>query len=153
MKRFLLCLTTAAALTGGLAQAANIQIVGGWATTINASLLVAGAGSNLQSSVTSIAGESVVSLSGAPKDWVVLARLMPGAWHPQVTLQVRRSSAGSGSGFVTGGESFISLTSTNTIIFSGEGHRDGVAIQYRLTGMSCQVAPGTYSAPILFTVQ
>jgi hypothetical protein len=153
MKKVLLGLAAVAAIFGGVARAGDIDVLGTWITIINASHLQAGAGSNLQSNITSIGGVSILSLKGFPKDWVVLARLTPGSSSPHVSLQVRRSSAGIGPGFITGGESFISLSSTNTVIFSGEGSRDGVALQYRLSGMSTDVTPGTYNAPILFTVE
>jgi hypothetical protein len=139
----------------GLAQGAGITAIGGWLQMLNTSFLLAGAGSNLQSSVVSIAGSTVIDLSGAGGSWTVRARLSPGLWDSNVTLQVRRASdgIGLGSSSIVGGESFIDVTTTDTLFFTGKGNRTGVALQYRLTGLSCQVPPGTYTAPVIFTVE
>lgn len=151
MKR-VLHMALIAVLLSGVASGDSITSIGNWTQTINASHLVAGAGSNLQSSLASISGTTTIDVNGA-QNWTVLARRGTGPWSSGVTLQIKRTSAGSGAGTISGGEDFIDINTSNVTIFSGRSHRNGVALQYRLTGLSCTVPPGTYSAPIIFTVQ
>lgn len=143
----------------GIAQGADINAVGSWTQTITVANLTAGPGSDLPSGFDSISGATTVSVYGLPSGWNVLVRRGAGSFGSGVQLFVRRTSNGSppgGSppGIIAGGESFIEVTGTDKLFFLGTSIRDGIGIQYRLTGISCRtVTPAAYSAPIIFTVQ
>lgn len=143
----------------GIAPGADISAVGGWTQTITVANLTAGAGSDLPSDFDSISGATTISVLGLPSGWNVLVRRGSGSFGSGVQLFVRRTSNGSPPGgapigSISGGESFIEVTGTDTVFFSGSSIRNGIGIQYRLTGISCTtVTPATYSAPIIFTVQ
>jgi len=145
--------TVAALLLCGIAQGADITTLGSWTETITAANLVAGAGSDLQSSYESTSGTTTVSVHGPPGNWTVLARRGAGSWHSNVTLYIKRTSDGVGTGTISGGEAYVELTGSDTAIFTCTNQRISVAMQYKLTGVSCDITPSTYSAPIIFTVQ
>ena len=57
-----------------------------------------------------------------------------------------------GNGTITGGASYVELTSVDTDLFTGSGDRISVAVQYKLTGVSVQVSPDIYNTSIIFTI-
>jgi hypothetical protein len=150
MLRGLALLRTLAAVTLG---AADISSSGNWTEMIDASDLVAGAGSDVASQYESGSGTATLTISNtAGASWRILARRSDGTWHNNFVLSVRRTSDGSGSGAVIGGSSYIQLSTLDTEIFSGSGDRSSIAVQYKLTGMSKNVSPNLYSSGITFVL-
>lgn len=131
------------------AGAADISVLGTWSEVIDASDLAGGAGSKIaeQSATTTVD----VSNTGSGS-WRVLARISENTWNGSLVLSIRRTSGGSGSGSISGGESHIQLTATDTEIFSGSGDRSAIGIETRLSGISLNVQPNAYSAGIVFTI-
>ena len=138
-----------ALLFAGSSFAADLTSSGSWFKLLSASDLTAGAGSGLPTNLESVSGVTVLNLS-AVGPWEVKARKGNGLPNG-VTLWVRRTSAGTGSGTVEGGEAFVELGSSDSSIFSGSGDRSNISIQYKVTGLSVAVAPGSYTSPIIFT--
>ena len=134
-------------------HAADLVSSGDWTATITASNLVSGAGSNLQSQVQSLAGVTTLTISNAPGSWTLRVRRTGSPWSGAVALFVKRTSAGSGSGSISGGDSFVEVTGTDVEIFNGSEARSNVALQFKLTGLSVGVSPASYLASIVFTVQ
>ncbi len=126
---------------------------GDWTQKLNAGHLVSGAGSNLPTQVQSLAGATILSISNAPGAWTVRVRRAGGPWHGNVTLFVKRTSAGAGSGSVSGGDGFVEVTGSDTVLFSGSGARSNIALQFKLTGLSAGISPANYLSSIVFTVQ
>jgi hypothetical protein len=139
-------------LTAG-GRAADITVAGDWFRTIDKTDLTAGAGSDLASQYESATGVTTVSIantSGAT--WRVTARRSDATWNSNVSLWVKRTSDGSGSGSISGGTTYVQLSALDTEVFSGTGDRSNVTLQFKLTGMSKSVAPGTYSTTVIYTV-
>ncbi len=138
------------------AEAIDISAAGGWSETINQSDLVSGAGSQLIDTYESTTGGTVIDVSSCTDDadnWRVdVRRLDDGGWHGDFILYLKRTSDGSGNGSVSGGLSYVEITTTDTQLFLGAGDRDGMELQYRLTGMSTAASPDNYSQTIVFTV-
>ena len=134
-------------------HAADLVSNGDWAETITASNLVSGAGSNPQSQLQSMAGVTALTISNAPGSWTLRARRSGGPWSGAVSLFVKRTSAGSGSGSIAGGDSFVEVTGSDVEIFNGSEARSNVALQFKLTGLSVGVSPASYLSSIVFTVQ
>lgn len=143
-------------LTATEAEAIDISAAGGWNETVNQSDLVAGAGSQLIDTYEGTTGGTVIDVSNCTDDadnWRVdVRRIDDGDWHGDFILYVKRTSDGSGSGSVSGGLSYVEITTTDTQLFIGAGDRDGMELQYRLTGMSTAASPDNYSQTIVFTV-
>lgn len=133
--------------------AADITVTGGWMETINASFLTAGAGSDLASQIESASGITVVTIANAPGNWTLRARKSGSGGHPDVTIHVRRSSSGSGTGSISGGTSFVALGGSDAEIFTGTEARENISLQFKLSGISKSIPPATYLSSIIFTVQ
>ena len=134
-------------------RAADITVAGDWLRTITKTDLTAGAGSDLASTYESDAGVTTVAIANTSGGaWRVSLRRADGTWNSNVSLWVRRSSTGSGSGTISGGTTYVQLAALDTEVFSGTGDRSSVTLQFKLTGMSKNVAPGTYSTTVVYTV-
>jgi len=137
------------------AEAIDISAVGSWSDTIDASDLQAGAGSNLIDTYESVAGATVLTISnttGNTDNWRVDVRRTDTAWHSNLHLYVKRTSDGSGSGSISGGLSYIEITTIDSQFFLGAGDRSGINLKYKLTGMSVSVPPNAYSTTVTYTV-
>ena len=138
------------------AQALDIFATGDWSSlSIGAGDLVAGAGSDLTGSYASGSSATVLDLTGATgftDAWRVDVRRSDATWDDNVTLSVQRTSDGTGIGSIADGLSYQPVEALDTDFFSGTGDRSGIEIQYRLEGVSIQVAPTTYSTSVIFTV-
>ena len=149
MKRHLLALLVSSITT--MAPAAELESLGAWTETINVANLLGGAGSTF-SNPESVAGITTLSVTFPTVTWRVYARLNGGNWNPNVGLWIQRASNGSGIGSITGGTSYVQLTTTNTELFSGVLSRTNISLRFKSSGQSSSVVPGNYQAPILFTV-
>ena len=133
--------------------AVDIATVGDWAESHNAGDLTSGAGSDLPSSITSISGVTTLAVSNVSGAWHVKVRRSGSTWDSHFTLYIRRTSAGIGSGSISGGDSYIEVTSTDTEIFTGSDPRSAIAVQYKITGTNHHTPPATYLSTLTFTVQ
>jgi hypothetical protein len=137
-------------------EAIDLSATGGWNETVSESDLTSGAGSDLVGNYESTNDATNITISdciGDSDNWRVDVRWVDeGSWHGDFALYVKRTSDGAGSGSVSGGLSYIEITSTDVEFFSGAGDRSNIAIQYQLTGMSINVSPTNYNTTIIFTV-
>lgn len=136
---------------GAGAAAADLTAFGQWTESLTAQNLITGAGSGLQNP-ESTAGVIALSVTNPLVTYRVRARLSSGSWDSSVGIWIKRTSAGSGPGTISGGTSYIQLTSSDVEIFSGTLDRANVSLQCKTTGLSTAVRPGTYQSPIIFTV-
>jgi hypothetical protein len=137
-------------------EAIDLSAAGGWNENVNASDLVSGVGSNLVDTYESTTNATNVNISncmGDSDNWRVdVRRVDEGGWYGGFALYVKRTSDGTGNGFVSDGFDYIEITSTDTPFFTGAGDRSNINIQYQLTGMSINVSPNNYHTTIMFTV-
>ncbi|MBM3475550.1 MAG: hypothetical protein FJX75_19975 [Armatimonadetes bacterium] len=141
------------AVWSGSARAAGITAVGGWSRPITADDLLAGAGSDLVTLYESVSNATLLSLDEPFfTRWRVSVRKADTTWDPTLALYVRRTGNGTGFWPVSGGTSYQLVTDTDTVLFSGIGDRNSVPVQYKLSGVSVQLTPRTYSATVTFTV-
>ena len=140
-------------LFGQFTHGADLTSMGDWVETITATNLAAGAGSDLQPQLESISGVTILTISNAPGAWVLRGRLSGASGHGNVSVQVKRTSTGGGTGSIDGGTTYTELTGLDSEIFSGTESRESISLQFKLTGLSCHVSPATYFSSIIFTVQ
>jgi hypothetical protein len=126
--------------------------MGDWTETLTASHLAAGAGSDLSNQLESIAGVTTLTISDAPGDWKIRARRSSSRWNDNFALFVKRTSAGSGSGSISGAESYVEITGNDVEILAGSEDRSSISLQFKLTGLASNVAAATYLSSIIFTV-
>ncbi len=134
--------------------AISITVTGSWLETIDKNDLLYGAGSDLQSTYTSVSGQVSIDISGtsgASDAWRVDIRKVDNTWNGNLHPYVMRTSAGTG-GSVSGGTSYQEVTDINTSFFSGSGDVTGINVQLRLAGASIQISPSSYSTVLYYTV-
>ncbi len=129
----------------------DVSASGGWSETIDVGDLVSGAGSDLTDAYVSSASATTISVTYAGS-WRIDAKRTDSIWHADYTLFGQRTSAGSGSGSIAGGLSYQSISTSDATFFSGTQDRSSVDIQYKLTGMSVNAQPATYSTTVTFTM-
>jgi uncharacterized membrane protein YgcG len=136
----------------GQAEAGNVNISasGGWNFTIDASDLISGPGSDIRDK-ESAPNASLLTVSATGFSWRVDVRRADTSWNGNLTLYLRRTSDGTGSGIVFGGSSYIPVGIANSLFFSGSGSRSGMGGQYKL-GSSVKVPPGSYGTTVIYTI-
>lgn len=146
-------LALAAVLPLGLAVAADIAIGGDWQSALGAADLTAGAGSDIRSPVDSAATQTLIDISATGgMAWVVRLRRADTRWPAGVTLAVRRTSEGSGPGGIGGGTDWMAVGASDSVLFSGSGERSGIALQFRLQGVSIAQPPDAYATRLTYSV-
>ncbi|MEN6369829.1 MAG: hypothetical protein ABFD77_09050 [Thermotogota bacterium] len=121
---------------------------------IGAADLVAGAGSALRSTYESATDQISVTISdtaGSGDAWRVDVRRVDGTWNDDVNLWIVRTSDGTG-GAVTGGTSYVQVTTSDQTFFSGSDDVSDITCRLRLTGVSIAVPPGSYGTTVWLTV-
>lgn len=139
----------------GEARAMDLTASGTWATTIDATNLLAGAGSELESSDQSATSQIVLEISatgGSTDTWRLDVRRADSSWPSALALWVRRTGGGSGAGSIDGGLSWVEVGSTDTSFFSGEGNRDSIPVQLRITGLSLGLSPDSYLSTVHYSL-
>lgn len=95
---------------------------------------------------------NITGTNGSADAWQVRVRKNGVSRLQGVTLYVKRTEDGSGSGTVRGGTSYTAVETSDVDFFDGCGDRTGITVQYKVSGISVNVPPGTYSTVITFTV-
>jgi len=133
----------------------DITTTGSWSEYIDVDDLQSGAGSDLTDTYTSAVDEVTLDIdntTGSSDSWRVDVSRADTDWPTGVRLYVQRTSAGTGSGSISGGGTYSEVTSSDTTFFSGAGDRTGIDIQLRITGMSLSVSPDTYLTTVTYSV-
>lgn len=127
-----------------------------WNLTVNSSNLgpPAEAGQQLTSTYTSATVTSTLTVTGAgnSQPWRINIRKSDGSWNSQFSLEIERTSDGSGSGTITPDPGFIQVRDTDTVFITGTGNRKDMNCLYRLSNITLLVPPGNYSTTIIFTL-
>lgn len=134
--------------------APKITVTGSWTQAIGESNLTAGAGSTLTSTYTSSTSAVTLNISNTGGGaWSVKVRKTDTSWPAGVTLYVKRTANGTGTGTITGGTAFMQVTNSDNSFSSGTKNRTGITCQFQITGMSLNVDPASYLSTVVFTVQ
>ena len=124
--------------------------------TIDVSDLQAGAGTDLNPDYYSAANAISIDVSGTTgieDQWRVDVRKVDTTWHSNLHLHTRRTSDGDASpANISGGSSYQEMSGTDQQFFTGEGDIIGIEAQLKLSGVSVQIPPNTYSTTVYFTV-
>jgi hypothetical protein len=136
------------------AEAADITVSGNWFETVDQADLAAGAGSDLRSPIESNAGQATLDIANTlGGNWTVRARKSETFWPSGVSVAVKRTSEGNGTGSISGGTAYLTLTGTDQTLFTGTGDRSGVQLQLQTDDLSVSHAPDNYSLTITYTVE
>jgi len=136
-----------------LAEAANITIVGIWSWTVGPGDLQGGPGSELNTTYESPANQVTMSVRGSGNiGWRVEVLRIDSNWHANFLLDIRRTGSGRGPGTVSGGTTYLTITTMSQSFVTGSGNRWGIPLQERLSGVSVSIPPATYTTTIQYTV-
>jgi len=131
----------------------TITVIGSWSQTIDALDLQAGAGSDLIDTYESALDAVEIDIANAKLlNWRVDVRKDDTLWHSDFSLYVRRTSSGAGDGSISGGESYQVVSDTDQSFFSGSNDRKDIYVQLKLSGVSVQILPDTYTTTVHYTV-
>lgn len=139
-------------LLAGGASAADINLFGDWSTQIGLDTLTGGFGTDYASPIESDSAQAAVDISntggGAWRVWARRDRSLPSG----VTLAVRRSSPGNGIGSISGGDSYVTLSEGEQLLFSGDKDRTTITLQLALSGVSISHPPGSNGCSVIYRV-
>lgn len=147
-----LALLSSLMCSGGICWAISIAVTGSWSETIDALDLEDGAGSNLISTYESAADAVSINISSTVGNWGLDVKKIDTNWHSNLHLQVKRTSDGTGSGSISGGDVYQEVADTDHSFFGGNSDRSDVKVRLKLTGVSVQVPPGIYTTTVYYTV-
>jgi hypothetical protein len=133
----------------------NITVSGSWNQTIDKNNLTGGAGTDLNNTFASSQNINLITITGTKNrndNWQVNIKRIDTTWNGSLQIFARRTSSGTGTGSVSGGQAYIQLTQNDTTFFNGAGDLNGIWVQLQLTGTSVQVSPNQYSTTIQYTI-
>ena len=131
---------------------------GNWDVTLSAANLTGGAGTDFVSQIESSSDlvNIDVTLTQPNGNWRVDIRRTDVAWNGALSLYARRTADGTPGGgsnaSITGGTTYLQLTTTDQQFFSGRRTRTGIKIQLRLNGLSVNLGQATYRTTINYTL-
>ena len=133
-------------------RAIQVTVTGNWTLVIDETDLQAGPGSDLNPQYSSASDQITVNITNTGKNWTVYIQGSFSNWHSDLSLDIMRTSNGTGPGTISGGTSWLQVTSSSQQFFIGSKRRDNVYVQCRLNGMSVQIPPDTYTATVIYTI-
>ncbi len=146
-----------ACLSAFAASAQTISINSGTTWSIpSLSSTITKAGKNYEHIETSSASQTTLKVN-ALIGWSITAHLSATSnWDPSLKLSVQRTGNGTGIAILSGGTTYIQLTSSPQPFFSGLlnllAHRDNIPIQYKIEGLSVMLPVKTYTATVTYTI-
>ncbi|MDQ7826692.1 MAG: hypothetical protein RDV48_28070 [Candidatus Eremiobacteraeota bacterium] len=151
---FVFFILTAALLTGQVYAVPTISSTSsGWTRTIDSTDLQSGAGSEINQIIDSATNQTLVVISGCKNKWDnyrVDVRYTYGGTLP-FQIWIKRTGTGTGSNgtAVSGGDTFLLVTTSDQTFFNGNGDRNNIPIQYEIQGCELTDGTGTYSNIII----
>ena len=140
-------------ISSDICQPVSITVSGDWSETIDVSDLQSGAGSDLIDTYESASDQVDIDINiGGSGQWQVDVRKTDTNWHSNFQLSVVRTADGQGTGNISGGTSYQEVTDTDQIFFEGSKNRTNIGAQLKLSGVSVQIPPDTYTTTIYYTV-
>ena len=133
-------------------RAIQVTVTGDWTLIIDETDLIAGPGSDLNPQYPSASDQITVDITSTGKNWTVYIQGSVNNWHSDLSVYVRRTSDGTGNGWISGGTNWMQVTLGSQQFFQGRRRRLGINVQCGLTGMSIQVPPDDYTGTITYTV-
>ena len=132
--------------------AQNITVTGDWYLSIDATDLMGGSGSDLEKTYKCANDQIILEISQSNMNWGVYVSAFHSNWPQDVQVGLLRTSNGKGPGWISGGTSWLTLTSFDQQFFIGYKQRRNINVKCRIRGMSVNVPAYTYSTTIIYTV-
>jgi hypothetical protein len=148
-----------ACLLAATAFGQSISINSGSAWSISPlSSTISKAGKNYEHVETSIASHTLLKVNAVVVWTVHVHQSVTSNWDSSLKLSVQRTGTGTGLAILSGGTSYIQLSSTSQPFFSGlltlfSGNRDNIPIQYKIEGLSVMLPVKTYTTTVMYTIK
>lgn len=146
------------ACLGGFAVSAQTLSINSGTTWSVSSLssTITKAGKNYEHIETSSASQTLFRVNAAIA-WSITAHLSTTSnWDSSLKLYVQRTGNGTGIAIVTGGTTYMQLTATPQLFFSGLlnvfANRDNIPVQYKIEGLSVMLPVKTYTTTVTYTI-
>lgn len=133
-------------------QAQDITVSGRWDLTIDSSDLQGGAGTDLEPTYKSRKKQIRIDVENTNTNWSVSVQLNPINWHADFRFGVKRTTNGNGPGWISGGTSWMDVTTFDQEFFTGNNRRRKVSVKCRFKDVSVQIPPDLYSMSVIYTV-
>ena len=135
-------------------QAADISLVGNWTEVIDSNDLTSGAGSDIRSPIESSTAQATIDITATGGgSWTVKVSKSDVNWPAGVSLAVKRTSDGTGSGTISGGTTYLTLTGTEQTLFTGSDDRSSIQLQLKTQSLSVSDAPDSYSTTLSYRIE
>jgi hypothetical protein len=133
------------------AQAASLNVVGGWSEMIGPKDLVRGAGTDIRSPIESAFSQTTISITGTNGiPWALSVRRLGASLPSGVALAVR--GTGSAGCSIAGGLDYLIVSDQDQTLITGSGDCNGIGIQLMLDGVSVRLTPGFYGSTLLYSL-
>lgn len=120
------------------------------------SSVITKAGKNYEHIETSGVSQTLLKVNSALLWGVSIQQSGTSNWDTSLKIFVKRTGDGTGGAIISGGATYMQLTSSNQSFFSGllglGFSRDNIPIQYKIEGLSVLLPAKTYTTTILYTV-
>ena len=144
----------ACAAGGRLPQRSTNTGTGSWSEIVNSTTSLRGRAAIWSPRFKSSSGQGTLGISNTlTGSWTVKARKNDVNWPSGVNIAVKRTGGGSGFCTISGGTSYLTLTTADQTLFSGSLNRSGIPLQLKTEGLSVSHAPNTYSLNAIYTLQ
>jgi hypothetical protein len=120
-------------------NAQRITVRGNWVLDLRNEITEAG--SDYIGTYTSNVDQTTIQLRNVDgSSWSVSVRYAPDSdWDNALVLRAQRTGPGTGTGMITGGTAFQTLTLIDALFFTGTDNRNTIPIQYQLSGVSVTI--------------
>ena len=121
-------------------------------TFTSASIL---AGQNYSPEIESTSNAVLMSITGFKNkdNWSVTVNKSDANWDTGVAVYVKRTTAGTGLGTVSGGTTYLQVLNTPQTFVTGTGkHVSDINLQYKLNGISVELEATTFYTDIVYTL-
>jgi hypothetical protein len=112
------------------------------------------AGEDFATEASNKGDEVDLSIRKMPKNkrWYVTVSKSDINWPSDVSIYVRRTSGGSGNGYIWGGTNYTCVRNMPQYFFMGSGSLNNINLQYKLKGLSLSIPSNTYYTDIVYTL-
>jgi hypothetical protein len=129
-----------------------------WAPTFNVANLSGAAGTDFASPLASASNQVNMNVGvrifPSHPNWILTVKKSDISWSPTLTLQIRRTGDGTGSGTIDAGSLNVwrTISAVDTELCRGTQNRTNIPGQVQVLGLSVSLGVRTLSTTVIFTV-
>lgn len=130
----------------------NIRVTGSWTFSIDETYL-SGPGEDLVDTYESALTQILMDIHGQKlASYQVTIQRSDVVWNSYFRVFARRTSDGTGNGYISGGTEYVEAGTSPQLFFTGGKNRSNIEIQLRLSGVTVGAEYGTYVTNVVYTI-